>query len=80
MGCGLFNDLGTIQKNYRVKEKGKTMEKQMKAIIFAEKQAEFYCVKGSKQWQGWINNAKKIRQEIGEDREWWKLQSILKAS
>ena len=56
------------------------MEKQIKAIIFAEKQAEFYCVKGSKQWKGWINRAKKIRQEIGEDREWWELQSILKAS
>ena len=55
------------------------MEKQIKAIIFAEKQAEFYCVKGSKQWQGWINRAKKIRKEISEDREWWKLQAQLRA-
>ena len=55
------------------------MEKQIKAIIFAEKQAEFYCIKGSKQWQGWINDAKKIRQKIGEDRQWWKLQVALRA-
>ena len=55
------------------------MEKQIKAIIFAEKQAEFYCVKGSKQWKGWINRAKKIRKEIGEDREWWNLQAQLRA-
>ena len=59
--------------------KDQTMEKQTKAIIFAEKQAEFYCVKGSKQWKSWVNRAKKIRKEIGEDREWWNLQAQLRA-
>ena len=26
MGCSLFNNLGTIHKNYRVKEKGQAMK------------------------------------------------------
>ena len=58
--------------------KDQKMEKQIRAIIFAEKQAEFHCIKGSQQWQGWINDAKNIRQKIGEDRQWWKLQSALR--
>ena len=54
------------------------MEKQIKAIIFAETQAEFYCAKGTKAWKNWTNDAKKIRQEIGEHRPYWELQSELR--
>lgn len=54
------------------------MEKQIKAIIFAETQAEFYSGKDSQARKNWLNDAKKIRQEIGEYKPYWKLQSKLR--
>ena len=52
------------------------MEKQIAQIIFAEKQAEFHTVKDSSQWRHWMAQAYTIRRQIGEYREWWKLQRI----
>jgi len=52
------------------------MEKQIAQIIFAEKQAEFHTVKDSSQWRMWMKEARAIREQIGEYREWWKLQRI----
>ena len=56
------------------------MEKQIKAIIFAETQAKFYCGKDSKARKNWLNDAKRIRQEIGEYSPWWKLKAQLKSN
>ena len=56
------------------------MEKQIKAIIFAETQAEFYSGKDSKARKNWLNDVKRIRQEIGEYSPWWKLKAQLKSN
>jgi len=56
------------------------MEKQIKAIIFAETQAEFYSGKDSKARKNWLNDAERIRQEIGEYSPWWKLKAQLKSN
>ena len=48
----------------------------IKQIIFAEKQAEYYCVKDSKQYKGWRRDALVIRRKLGEYRPWFQLIRI----
>lgn len=48
----------------------------IKHIVFCEKQAQFHCVEGSPQHRDWQRRAKEIRQQIGEARPWYELQSI----
>jgi hypothetical protein len=50
--------------------------KEIKQIIFCEKQAQFYCVENSRQWKTWLADAYTIRRQIGEYRPWHQLISI----
>jgi hypothetical protein len=50
--------------------------KEIKHIIFCEKQAQFYCVENSAQWRGWRRDALKIRRELGEYRPWSQLINV----
>jgi len=48
----------------------------IKQIIFAEKQAEYNCAKGSKQYKGWRRDALVMRRQLGEYRPWFQLIRI----